>query len=321
MKKSSVLFLLFCTFCCNFMFSAIYFVSPSGSDQQDGQTWETSFQSIKKALSVTRMGDQIWVGPGFYEEGSTLTIDTGVSLFGGFEGGEIVFDQRKILTSRAIITGKDKHRCVTNKGTLDGFVIENGAADYGAGVYNYGRVENCIIRKNQAQTSGGGIDNWSGEIINCFFYKNHAYFGGGVYNNGSIRNCTFVHNSAQGEGAGLVNSNAGKVINSIFWKNQPDDTRNRGGKITYSCFKESNSHNGNLKKDPIFVAPGRKGIVENFFLKDESPCMTSGVPFLVSNSLHRDSDNRKKYPYPMGILPDAFLRKLDDPFQDDANEQ
>ncbi len=56
------------------------------------------------------------------------------------------------------------------------------------------RLSNCIINKNKADSSGGGIysDSSFPEIVNCTIAENVSSYGGGIYNRDSdpwLLNC------------------------------------------------------------------------------------------------------------------------------------
>ncbi len=73
--------------------AATLYVSKDG-DGTDGLSWATGFQTISDALIASSTGDDIWVKEATYEE--TLTLRSGVRIFGGFQGSEDIdeFDER-----------------------------------------------------------------------------------------------------------------------------------------------------------------------------------------------------------------------------------
>ncbi len=120
----------------------IYFVSPSGSDEDAGTSWSVAFRTLTKASqAATQSGDEVWVAEGTYVESDTVTIPAGVSFYGGFAGGETDLFQRDWTANPAIIDGQNARQCVSNDGVLDGFSITrslsgnrvSGRAGLGAG--------------------------------------------------------------------------------------------------------------------------------------------------------------------------------------------
>src|SRR5207237_10604905 len=90
-----------------------------------------------------------------------------------------------------------------NNATIDGFTIQGGRNEIGAGMLNNNvspTVRNCTFRDNIATSYGGAIFNTDGAaptIDRCTFTANRAEFGGAIYNNNStavISNCSFRGN-------------------------------------------------------------------------------------------------------------------------------
>lgn len=123
--------------------------------------------------------------------------------------------------------------------------LNNQAANYGGGIYNYGRdggvanpeIRNCFFDNNHAVNSGGAIYNDAGQnggvssplIANCYFQNNESIFGGSIYNNGfngltepRIINSQFYNNTASSIGGACYSFSKGsgqanpKIINCIF---------------------------------------------------------------------------------------------------------
>ncbi len=64
----------------------VVYVSPQGDDLRDGLSWATAKRTVTAALRAALPGDQIWVRYGVYYE--RITLQNGVSLYGGFRGTE-----------------------------------------------------------------------------------------------------------------------------------------------------------------------------------------------------------------------------------------
>ncbi len=89
-------------------------------------------------------------------------------------------------------------------------------------------VSGCRFIGNSAGSTGGGLYNYSGELIydnvtvtDCMFIGNSAENGGGMRNIGSepVTGCTFIGNSALNMGGGLFNFGGGPVTNCTFTGN------------------------------------------------------------------------------------------------------
>ena len=70
------------------------YVSPSGSASADGSTWATAVNSLPAALSLSAVGDEIWMAGGEYVADATINILPGVDIYGGFAGTESSIDER-----------------------------------------------------------------------------------------------------------------------------------------------------------------------------------------------------------------------------------
>ncbi|MCL2072304.1 MAG: T9SS type A sorting domain-containing protein [Marinilabiliaceae bacterium] len=142
-------------------------------------------------------------------------------------------------------------------GTINNCIAsENVVKTSGGGIYNSGEgiVSNCTVSENKTTigSSGGGITNVNGTIIDCIIsnnmaiastnYSGNSAYGGGIYNQdkGIVINCTVIGNSTYAEKSNSVNgggiSNSGTLINCIVSGNtvsssSPSSTNNRGGGI------------------------------------------------------------------------------------------
>lgn len=245
------------------------YVASTG-DNTTGKTWQTAFNHIQKALSSITPDDrirQIFVQAGTYYE-SDLVIPEGTFLFGGFKGDETGMDERKGEYATIINAGNSNH-----------------SKHFARGVFNMGLVDRIHITRGKAET-GAGIVN-CGVLSNSLIYGNHTIKrfhevpkrGGGIFNLGLVIHCTVAGNHSIGEGGGIYNR--GKVLNSICWKNQPDDIASyENGKILYSCYKASDKERlgsvGSICSDPYFYRINGKISQWDLRLKNGSPCIDSG---------------------------------------------
>ncbi|GEM_PF-980130 len=238
--------------------AAVLYVKPGGTG--DGSSWGQA-GNLQVMVAQAGDGDEVWVAAGIYTSTSSpvLVMKAGVSLYGGFTGTETLRGQRDWRSHVSVLDGEGVRRCANgaNNALLDGFSLENGYADYGGGLYNYGVspvVVHCTFKNHYAIDDGGGVYNGSAEpaFINCVFVDNvSSSDGGGMYNinaapaltncifwgnkaqNGHgggvfcnlqapvITHCTFHGNKAQGNGWGLFNINASPVVtNCIFSENE-----------------------------------------------------------------------------------------------------
>lgn len=256
--------------------AATYYVRPAGDDTNNGRKHESAFRTISKSIQSASSGDKIFVEKGLYKEGKTIIIPKNVTLKGGFsfKNGK----EANPFKNATVIDGEYSYSCVTNNGTLEGFIIQHGeqnetnlpTGSAGGGVYNTGVVNNCIIRNNNSRTSGGGVyneDEAFAEVNNSIIYNNRTgLLGAGIYNGTEnlVSTCAIYNNTTNFEGGGLYNAgyvsccsvagnqcgnaggifNSGSASNSIFWNNEffdlIEESSSYGFTATgYCCYKEA----------------------------------------------------------------------------------
>ncbi len=208
---------LFCLFIAWFagpVPAAVLYVDADTSPSGNGSSWAQAFATIAGAVDAATSGTAIWIAEGTYV--GTLTVPSGVSLYGGFAGIETAIEQRDIELHPAVITTNRTGTCVVLDGVsdvkLDGLTIYSGSGSTGGGVFgrnidasvlitdcivmfciNGGillesaspRFERCRIEGNYNSTGtaqGGGINclQSSPVLINCTITENIAYRGGGI---------------------------------------------------------------------------------------------------------------------------------------------
>lgn len=154
-----IIFLL--EFLCIFSGNAVVkrYVKPIASGTQSGLSWANAKSNLQQVINASTQGDTIWVAAGTYTGG--FHLKQGVQIYGGFAGVESFMKERKLPgtdENMTILDGNNSQRVVsqdtafTVSTVLDGFVIQNGSALYGAGfsLKNNCILRRCIIRNNQA---------------------------------------------------------------------------------------------------------------------------------------------------------------------------
>ena len=168
--------------------------SPVATAHQNGQSWETAYSDLQKALTSATAGTEIWVAKGTYKpttgtnRNAAFKMKNGMQLYGGFSGVETARHERDFKHNETILSGEigDQLKTdnsynvirndytakdpLTNTAILDGFTITGGYAGAnvnnsgytcnGGGIYNsYSNAifRNLVIEDNYASRAGGGI--------------------------------------------------------------------------------------------------------------------------------------------------------------------
>lgn len=221
-------------------YALVFHVKANGSDDNDGFSWNTAFETITRAVGVAQDGDEIHVAAGTYIE--NIGVNKAFSLLGGYPAGG--GENRDFKNNVTILDGNRNGISViicSADAVIDGLAITNGyKRGLGAGIYvrEYCNptIKNCTLSQNSCY-GGCGIhiqgaeDSFNGtiQITNCVFSENRGDGdgGGGLYvyrYNGSIivKDCSFIENYAQVGGGIDVWGGAKTIVsitNCLFSKN------------------------------------------------------------------------------------------------------
>ncbi|MBR4597088.1 MAG: right-handed parallel beta-helix repeat-containing protein, partial [Opitutales bacterium] len=124
----------------------VIYVKTSGSDSNDGLTWNNAKKTISAAINAACYGSEIWIEKGTYSE--TVTLKNGIRLVGEFNGNETDKSQRTLPDTSfntqnlqtkisKIANGIDYPR-VTENAAIDGIYVDGTAeAKYSSfSIYN-----------------------------------------------------------------------------------------------------------------------------------------------------------------------------------------
>jgi hypothetical protein len=226
---------------------SVLYVQADAAGAGDGSSWADAYSDLQEALAVAVPGNDIWVAAGTYlpsatsARDATFQLKSGVGLYGGFVGTELLHSERDPATNLTILSGDLKgndpaaiastdllseskrsdnsFHVVTGSGAdetavLDGFVITGGNAN------------------RSGNTDGGGMINVETvtvsadpTLVNCTFYGNSANRnGGGIYNrlgDPTITDCVFSENHGNGapigQGGGGVHNERGSLTLRNCW--------------------------------------------------------------------------------------------------------
>ena len=217
----------------------VVFVDKDATGGADnGTSWADAFINVQDALEAAAdcpgTVEEIWVAEGTYlpttmwagntDRHKTFFINYDVKLFGGFDGSEILRDERDWVAHPTILSGDlgvpnsmadNAYHVVWIEGRssameLDGFTITKGKLhhsdqihSWGAGIYNNAdhqastpTILNCTITGNEGNTNTRGAGMF-----------NKGYFGDA---SPTMTDCTFSNNTVPG------NSNGGAMYNYAF---------------------------------------------------------------------------------------------------------
>ncbi len=225
-----------------------WYVNDDGAAGNGCFSWSDACPDLRTALSRAGDSDEIWVAAGTYtpsasgDRAATFQLKSGVALYGGFAGTEMLRSQRDWVTNVTILSGDigtsgnvadNSYHVATGSGAdasavLDGFTIiggnANGSAPHnsGGGMCNAAgnpTVTNVTFSGNAAQYGGGmnAQDNSSPSLTNVIFSDNSADFGGGIYNDSSsptLIDTTFSNNDAS-LGGGIYDNSSSPTLTNV----------------------------------------------------------------------------------------------------------
>ncbi|NND31651.1 MAG: hypothetical protein HKN76_03605 [Saprospiraceae bacterium] len=219
-----------------------YFVKSGGNGT--GHSWADALGNLQQAIDSCNEGDQIWIAAGTYyptyefdadqSGGSdmrerTFYIKKNISLYGGFQVGDVQIQDRDLEQNHTVLSGdigalndtSDNvyHVMIVDGSTtdvnintgciLDGLHIENGVA---SGT-NWPHATGSAI----FATGAGNGNECSPTLRFCVFAENYAKYGGTMYNyamggicSPHLMHCRFFDNYSYA-GAAIFNNAYGGV--------------------------------------------------------------------------------------------------------------
>ena len=204
------------------VFSSSIFVSPTGSDENSGKSWDEALATIHAALAKGPILT-VFLAEGLYDVQAAAQVENQVKIVGSGERASVV----RLAAKPEDTSDRDKEQAVfylnNANARLENLAITTGGKTYGRGVYvANGRVENCSITNCvtiNGRFNGAGIYMKSGSVCNCFINDNMASSsggnnkeGGGIYMEGGlVENCTISSNYACYGRGGSGSGNGGGV--------------------------------------------------------------------------------------------------------------
>ena len=284
---------------------AIVYVSASGSDANDGLSWATSKLHIQAGvnLAATLADKTVWVAvstvpapppppvgpPPAYTYVENVTIPANVAVYGGLRGNETVPFDLNTRSYKTTIHPSTAAQSIFTVGTdtrVDGFIIENGQADVGAGILANGTsadVRNDIIRNNAGRL-GAGIYALGVSL----FVENCQFSGNAV---------TDKSGSTTG-GASIYEMNGALTVLASTFTNETATVKTTSGNtaIGGSIYANSGSY---IKLDrDVFESCCAKGTTA-VFIAQGGAVYAANIPAAITNCLfHADAAYGKGDPRP-----------------------
>lgn len=308
---------------------SVIYVTTSGSDSNNGLSWANAKLTIQAAITAAAFGDEVWAAAGTYS--GTVTLKSGVGLYGGFDGTESVRDDRDWVSNITTINNAayivHVPSGVSTSTIIDGFTITGGNYYVGGGIICEGpaTISHNIIRNNQAMYQGAGIScNANAVIINNLIKANSSSNGAAIYCNNcspTIANNTIVGNTASMNGTICCGNICSATISSNIIANNALGIFVAGGgnpTLRNNCVYNNSSYNhsgisagsGDLSMDPVFAnyADG------NYHLLFGSPCIDAGYDSDVMQDNDLDGNSRQIDILTMGSSTvDMGAYEFDDP--------
>ncbi|MCY3003032.1 MAG: right-handed parallel beta-helix repeat-containing protein [Planctomycetota bacterium] len=188
------------------------YVDVNATGANNGTSWADAYSGVsglRIALSVALPGDEIWVADGTYKpstngnRNNSFLLKNGVTVYGGFAGGETSLAQRNFVANVTILSGDlagNDGSIVFSDNTFHIFVA--GSTVDSTSIYDGFTVRGGYAASHQTDT-GGALFCFSGgspTLRNCTFVANNSiYLGGAVYVDASsptFLGCTFDGNKA-----------------------------------------------------------------------------------------------------------------------------
>ncbi|HBS28422.1 MAG TPA: hypothetical protein DEB06_02990 [Phycisphaerales bacterium] len=240
----------------------------------DGNSWLTPFQTLGQAIAVSQPGDEIWVAAGTYNPGQSVqggvvvgssdrdrsfVMESGVALYGGFNGTEFFRDQRNPGTNVTVLSGdltgtpatNDNSRTIVlaigvdSGGILDGFTITGGYCSDGS----------SAVQDQTGMGAGMFISGGSPVIRNCKFVGNSARGGGAIgalFSSITVQNCSFTQGWGDSRGGGIDMWGCTNILvedchfegNTAYYGGGIYGNNGTGGRIERCRFVDNLSVNG-----------------------------------------------------------------------------
>ncbi len=319
--------LLLWVLACTLTFSsqaAVIYVDKDATGTNSGASWNNAFTDLQDALAVAGANDEIWVAEGIYKPTTTtdrdirFDINSGIELYGGFDGTETQRDQRDWATNVTELSGAigsqstaadNSYNVIFAHGSnivVDGFGIKKAYREFTDVFYPRGGVYmddgasmdlvNCTIYNNLALAGPavGGLTDTYLIMVNCLVHDNTTDISGIIDLNvnavAKIYNCTLSQNKFEQTFGSVIGGHSTSLFiayNDIIWDNDMHNPFGSPSGEIDNCVLDiiQNSLNYTigdvLDQDPLFEDPGSN----NYQLTSGSPAQDFGQNGLFNENL------------------------------------
>lgn len=191
--------------------AAILRVNPSATiTPATGATWDAAFKTIGAAMSAAVANDELWVAAATYAE--TVTLKSGVSMYGGFAATETLRTQRNPPVNVSNIDPPSGDCVVITNGAaattlLDGFTLQGGNNGVNANA-GAATISGNIIQQNATNiTFTGGSPVISGNTIQTSTGQGISFTGGSPTISGNTIQTSAAHGISFSAGTPTITGN------------------------------------------------------------------------------------------------------------------
>ena len=183
----------------------IWRVDADATGLDTGTSWANAFNDLQDALATSINGDEIWIAQGIYRPGdgsdrnATFDINQSISIYGGFNGTEVIRDDRDPANNPTVLSGDLDQNDVTNAigvitdpANLTGdnaftvceVAVQGTRFNIGTAIGEPVLLTGLIFTGGLGGENGGGLSIAGGavdtDIISCRIRGNSASYGGGI---------------------------------------------------------------------------------------------------------------------------------------------
>jgi hypothetical protein len=242
----------------------IIYVDASASGGNTGQSWPDAYTDLQDALSRAAPGDEVWIAAGTYRPASaagsidlSFVVPGGVTMLGGFSGGEVSASERDPISNLCILNGdllgddaggfenyQDNSRTVVRMAAsrqtsiIDGVTIRGGqgVSDEGSEPLAGGLhvadacviVQGCIITENDSLAGGGVVCTDGARVVftACEVSANYSFSRAAAVlvradAQATLLTCSITGNTSGQDGAALAGegSSTFRVVDCLLMAN------------------------------------------------------------------------------------------------------